>query len=97
MPHYSTHPECGANMPIQMIAHCDADGSMRPLRFRFEDRDHTLHTVQIAQVLDARRVEYVGIEAFIYLCKAVLRDRECLFELKYTVRTHRWVLFREIQ
>lgn len=85
------------NVPIQMIAHCDADGSMQPLRFRFEDRDHMLHTVQIVQVLDSRRVEYVGIEAFIYLCKAVLHGEERLFELKYTVRTHRWVLFQEIR
>ena len=84
------------NIPIQMIAHCDADGSMQPLRFRFEDETHALHTVQIAQVLDSRRVEYVGIEAFVYLCKAVLWERECLFELRCTVRTHRWVFLREV-
>ena len=84
------------NMPVQMIAHCDADGSMQPLRFRFEDAEHTLHTVQITQVIDSRRVEYVGMEAYIYLCRAAMWGRERLFELKYTVRTHRWVLFREI-
>ena len=84
------------NLPVQVLAACGVDGQMQPLRFRFEDETHALHTVQIAQVLDSRRVEYVGIEAFVYLCKAVLWERECLFELRYTVRTHRWVFLREI-
>lgn len=84
------------NIPVQMIAHCAADGSMQPLRFRFEDPEHMLCTVQISEVVSSRRIEYVGIEAFLYLCKAVLDGRERMFELKYTVRTHRWVLFREV-
>ena len=84
------------NIPIQMIAHCGADGSMQPLRFRFEDASHMLHTVQICEVLDCRRVDYVGIEALIYLCKAVVEDMERIYELRYTVRAHKWVLFREV-
>ena len=49
------------NVPVQMIAHCGADGSMQPLRFRFEDAEHVLHTVRISEVLDSRRVEYYMI------------------------------------
>ena len=84
------------NVPVQMIAHCDADGTMKPLRFRFEDEAHMLHTVQICEVVDSRRVEYVGIEALVYVCKAVTEGAERLFELRYTVRSHRWSLVREI-
>lgn len=84
------------NVPVQMIAHCDADGSMQPLRFRFEDEEHMLHTIQISEVVDSRRVEYVGIEALLFLCKAVVDGRERMFELRYTVRAHRWALFREV-
>ena len=84
------------NVPVQMIAHCGADGSMQPLRFRFEDSEHQLHTVHITEIIDSRFVEYVGIETFVFLCKALLEGAEKLYELRYTVRTHRWSLFRVV-
>ena len=85
-----------SNLPVQMIACCDASGAMRPLRFRFEDGTHALRTVQVREVVDCREHSYVGIEAFFFLCRAVLDGQEKLYELKYTVHTHRWALLREI-
>ena len=84
------------NLPIQVIVHCDAGGELRPLRFRYEDSQHRLHTVQIDQVTDSREVEFVGIAAILYLCKAKAEGKEHLYELKYTIQTHKWVLFRKI-
>ncbi len=84
------------NLPIQVIVHCDAGGELRPLRFRYEDGQHRLHTVQIDQVADSREVEFVGIAAILYLCKAKAEGKEHLYELKYTIQTHKWVLFRKI-
>lgn len=84
------------NLPVQVIAHCGLDGELRPLRFRYEDGQHLLHTVSITEVVDCRKIEYVGVEAFTYLCKARQEEREKLFELRYTVRTHKWSLFREV-
>ena len=84
------------NLPIQAIVHCDSQGELRPLRFRYEDPQHQIHTVQIEQVTDSRKVEFVGIEAILYLCKAQVDGKEHLYELKYTVQTHKWVLFRQI-
>lgn len=69
---------------------------LQPLRFRFEDSEHQLHTVHITEIIDSRFVEYVGIETFVFLCKALLEGAEKLYELRYTVRTHRWTLFREV-
>ena len=43
-----------------------------------------------------RSVEYVGLEAFVFLCKAHLDGREKLYELRYTVATHRWTLAKEV-
>ncbi len=84
------------NLPVQVLACCGANGEITPLRFRFEDGAHMLHTVKILEVMDSRKIEYVGLEAFCYLCKAEAGGREKVFELRYTVRTHRWVLFREV-
>ena len=84
------------NLPIQMLCCCNADGDLQPLRFRFEDAAHLLHTVQICEILDCRKTEYVGIEAFFYLCRALLDGAEKLYELKYTIHSHKWVIFREL-
>lgn len=84
------------NVPIQVIALCGADGQLQPLRFRFEDEAHQIHTVQVLEVLDTRTVSYVGIEAFRFLCRAEEEGMGHLFELNYSVRAHRWTIFRKI-
>lgn len=84
------------NTPIDVISVCSADGEIKPLRFRMEEEDHTLRRIDIAQVISTRKIQYVGIEAHIFLCKAQVEGKEWLFELKYTIRTHCWCLFRRI-
>ncbi|SHH91587.1 hypothetical protein SAMN02745823_01413 [Sporobacter termitidis DSM 10068] len=84
------------DIPVQMISLCNADGTISPIRFRFEDGEDFIHTVSITKIVSSKEVQYVGIEAFIYVCRAVLHGEEKQFELKYTVRSHKWVLFRII-
>lgn len=81
---------------IEVISVFAADGSITPLRFRMEDEDHCLQTVAISQVACVKHIQYAGIDAIDYLCKARLEDKEKLFELRYTVKTHRWTLFRVV-
>lgn len=84
------------NVPIQILTVCGVDGALEPVRFRLEDAAHRLHTVSVKQVVSVKEVQYVGIEALIYLCRADFGGRERLFELRYTVRSHRWVLLRMV-
>ena len=84
------------NTPIDVISVCAADGQIRPLRFRMEGEDHRLRRVDIDQVISTREIQYVGIEAHIFLCRATVEGREWLFELKYTIRSHCWCLLRRI-
>ena len=84
------------NRPCAVIALCDAEGALRPLRFRFEDGAHRLHTVSPSPPPPPRRETFVGMEQLAFLCRARVDGREALYELKYTVSTHRWVLFRRI-
>lgn len=88
--------ESQTNIQIEMISVCAADGGLTPLRFRMEDEERRLQTVPIAQVLVAKPIQYAGIDAIQYLCKAVMDGRERLFELRYTIKTHRWTLFRVV-
>ena len=84
------------NTPIDVISVCSADGEIKPLRFRMEEEDHTLRRIDIDQVISTRKIQYVGIEAHICLCKALVEGQQWLFELKYTIRSHSGCLFRRI-
>lgn len=84
------------NTPVDVISLCSADGQIRPLRLRMEDDKHRLLRIDIDEVVSDKRIQYVGIEAQIFLCKAVVENTQWMFELKYTIRTHSWCLWRRV-
>lgn len=84
------------NLPVDVISMCSADGQIRPLRLRMEDEEHQLLRVNIDEIVSMKPVQFVGIEAQIFLCKATVKGKEWLFELKYTIRTHNWCFFRRV-
>lgn len=84
------------NHPVDVISMCSAGGDIRPLRLRLEDEQHRLLRVDIEEIVSEKQVQYVGIEAQIFLCRATVEGRKWLFELKYTIRTHTWCLMRKV-
>ena len=82
------------NRPVDVISVCNADGTIKPLRFRFEDESNQLLRVDIEEVVSAREVQFVGVEATIFLCRATVGSQPWMFELKYTFRTHCWCIHR---
>ena len=82
--------------PVDMICVCSANGDIRPLRFRMEDDKHRLMAVDIEEVISSKLIQYVGIEARVFLCKATVEGQNRLFELKYTIRSHKWSLHRKV-
>ena len=84
------------NTPIDVISVCAADGEIKPLRFRMEDEEHQLLRIDIDEVISVKQIQYVGIEAFVFLCRAMVREKQWLFELKYTIRSHNWCLHRKV-
>ena len=84
------------NLPVDVISVCNADGSFKPLRLRMEDEEHQLLKIHIDEVISMKPIQYVGIEAQIFLCRATVNGRQWLFELKYTIRTHCWCFYRRI-
>ena len=84
------------NSPVDVISVCNADGSIKPLRLRMEDEDHQLLRIDIEEVISSKEIQYVGIEAHVFLCRATVRGKESVFELKYTIRSHNWCLMRKV-
>ena len=81
---------------MDVIAMCSAGGEIRPLRFRMENEEHQLIRIDVEEVISSKRIQYVGIEAQIFLCRATVQGRQTLFELRYTIRTHSWCLMRKV-
>ena len=82
--------------PVDVISMCSADGQIRPLRLRMEDEDHQLLRIDIEEVVSSKEIQYVGIEAHVFLCRAKVKGKQWLFELKYTIRSHCWCFFRRV-
>ena len=82
--------------PVDVISICSAGGEIRPLRIRLEDEEHQLLRIDIDEVISVKSIQYVGIEAQIFLCRATVQGMRMLFELKYTIRTHSWCLLRKV-
>ena len=83
-------------MPVDVISMCSANGDIRPLRLRMEDEDHQLLRIDIDEVISSKQVQYVGIEAQIFLCRATVNGKNTMFELRYTIRSHSWCLLRKV-
>ena len=84
------------NSPVVVISVCSADGTIKPLRLRMEDEDHQLLRIDIEEVISSKEIQYVGIEAHVFLCRATVRGKESVFELKYTIRSHNWCFMRMV-
>ena len=82
--------------PVDVISMCSANGDILPLRLRMEDEEHHLLRIDIEEVISSKKIQYVGIEAHVFLCRATVRGKQWLFELKYTIRSHCWHLQRKV-
>ena len=83
-------------IPVDVISMCSANGDILPLRFRMEDEYHQLLRIDIEEIISSKEIQYAGIEAHVFLCRAKVNGKQWLFELKYTIRSHNWCLQRKV-
>ena len=82
------------DIPIQLISSCNTLGVITPLRFRYEDSEHQLTTIQIDQILSSKNISYSGIHEILFTCSAHMNGLAHIFELKYNISGHKWRIFR---
>lgn len=81
--------------PVDVISVCSREGQIKPLRLRVEENEQNIR-IDIRDVVSIKEIPYVGVEAKIFLCRAVIHGRECMIELKYAIRTHCWTLLGKV-
>lgn len=81
--------------PVDVISFCSAKGELKPLRLRVEENEQKIR-IDVRDVVSVKEIPYTGAEAKIFLCRATVYGRECMIELKYSVRSHSWTLLGKV-
>lgn len=83
------------NIPIQAGSVTDTTGKIIPIWFRYEDpNEHEVHMVKIEKVLSTKEINYVGYKMIQFVCNADVEEQRRIFELRYSIGTHKWVFFQ---
>ena len=83
--------EQNLNYPIQMVCAFSTQGDIKPLRFKYEDPEHQIITVDVDNIL-ARKEMSIGYGgSLIFTCESEIDDVKRMYELRYEIGTHKWV------
>lgn len=80
--------------PIEMIAHFEKDGTLRPLKFRFNETKDESVVIKVDRVISAELEKFSGNHMIVYRCQSLINEVERIFELKYEISMHKWILFK---
>lgn len=83
-------------LPIQTLCLISTTGDVRPVWFRYEDELHQIIKVKIAEILSYKEIKTAGKRELIYTCTATDGENMNIFDLKYTLETHKWILYRKV-
>ncbi len=78
------------NIPIQTFCVVSTIGDFTPVRFRYEESDHSIITVKINEILSHSDTDFAGVHELHFTCSAMVDDEFKIFELKYNVPHHKW-------
>ena len=85
------------NQPIQMIASCSISGEFTPIRFRYENLNCELTTVNVLSVDNRKHKHFRTNNEMSYVCRGTIdgddvENRCYSYTLRYYIPTHSWSL-----
>ncbi|MCR5002439.1 MAG: hypothetical protein K6A71_11680 [Lachnospiraceae bacterium] len=88
--------ETEANYPIQLIAVTSTLGDITPLRFRYENGEHELITVNVDEIHAKKEMTIGKGGSIIYTCASMTADTKMLYQLRYEIGTHKWIFMKRL-
>ncbi|WP_352401026.1 hypothetical protein [Anaerotignum sp.] len=79
------------NKNIDMISWTSKDGSVTPVRFRFEDNGETL-VVKVGRIIQTDKTKFGGSSTLSFLCSSVISNTEKIYELTCNCDSQKWLL-----
>jgi hypothetical protein len=80
--------------PIEMIAHTNEKGEIRPYRFRVKLDEAPEQVINVDKIIFKQVEKLAGNQMILYKCQRMDGDDVRYFDLKYELSTCRWILFR---
>jgi hypothetical protein len=80
--------------PIEVISYTNNKGDIKPLRFRIEGEDSTGKVIKVDNVIIKEREKLAGNSMLVFKCQSLIDDVEKQFEIKYELRTCKWILYK---
>jgi hypothetical protein len=81
-------------MPIDMVCWFEKTGIPHPVRFKVASEDESEAVIKVDKVVTVDKEKLAGNEMLVFKCQSVIKGVQRLFELKYELRTCKWILFK---
>lgn len=80
--------------PIEVVSYTNNKGDVRPLRFRMQMEDETIKVIKVDKVIVKETEKLAGNIMLIFKCQSLIDDVLKPFEIKYDLKTCRWMLYK---
>lgn len=80
--------------PIDMVCWFEKTGMPHPVRFKVARDDESETVIKIDRVITVDKEKLAGNDMLVFKCQSVINNATRLFELKYELRTCKWILFK---
>jgi len=79
--------------PIEVVAWFDKIGTVHPVRFRIIQNEETTIVI-IDKIVNEIEERLADIYMLVFTCQSLINDKEKIYEIKYEISNHRWILFK---
>lgn len=80
--------------PVDMVCWFEKTGAPHPVRFKVTGEDESEKVIKVDRILHKDKEKLAGNEMLIFRCQSVINNQRKLFELKYELRTCKWILWK---
>lgn len=75
--------------PIAVIATFAPGEEPQPYKFSYNGKE-----IIVDSIIDVRKTKIAGVNAIVYSCISNMDEKSIRYELRYTIDTCQWVLYR---
>lgn len=80
--------------PVDMVCWFEKTGVPHPIRFKITSEDESEKVIKVDKVFAVDKERLVGNDMLVFKCQSIINNTQKIFELKYELRTCRWILFK---
>lgn len=81
-------------IPVDMVCWFEKTGMPHPVRFKVTGKDESETVIKVDKVITKDKEKLAGNDMLVFKCQSVINNTVKPFELKYELRTCKWILFK---